>query len=69
MESVSYKLEKDMEGAKLDYAPFYLEVKRLLHESHNLLNKGKYEEAKPLVEELTANAKLLLNVTNSRINQ
>lgn len=58
-----------MENVKLDYAPYYLEIKRLLHESHNLMNVGAYEEAKPLVEELMVNAKLLLNVTKSHINQ
>jgi len=58
-----------MENVKLDYAPYYLEIKRLLHESHNLMSLGAYEEAKPLVEELMVNAKLLLSVTKSHINQ
>lgn len=58
-----------MENVKLDYAPYYLEVKRLLHEAHNLMNTGAYEEAKPLVEELMVNAKLLLNVTRSHIDK
>lgn len=57
-----------MENVKLDYAPFHLEIKRLLNEAHNLMNRGAYAEAKPLVEELMVNAKLLLNVTKSHID-
>jgi hypothetical protein len=49
----------------MDYAVYYLEIKRLLREVHDLMNEHQYAEAKVKIEEMMANNKLLLNVTKS----
>jgi hypothetical protein len=54
-----------MENVKMDYAVYYLEIKRLLREVHDLMNEHQYAEAKVKIEEMMANNKLLLNVTKS----
>jgi hypothetical protein len=56
-----------MENVKMDYAVYYLEIKRLLREVHDLMNERQYAEAKVKIEEMMANNKLLLNVTKSHL--
>ena len=45
----------------IDYAPHLEELKKLLRETHDLVNDHKYREAEEVALKLTVEAKLLLN--------
>lgn len=51
----------------LDYAPYYLEVKRLVNESHELLKKGRYKEAEELLESAVVELRMMRIAVKSHI--
>jgi len=50
----------------IDYAPHLEELKKLLRETHDLVNDHKYKEAEEVALKMTVEAKLLLNAVKAQ---
>jgi len=50
----------------IDYAPHLEELKKLLRQTHDLVNDHKYKEAEEAALKMTVEAKLLLNAVKAQ---